>query len=247
MKMPAIVLSPLLVFTAIALQAADSDPLPDANTVIVTMLQRNAARRSALEGYRGMRRYTLENGRMRKHAEMLAQVESDPDGTKHFEVLDEEGWKAAYKHVFRKMIESEAEASRPEINVRTCLCSDNYEFHMVGSEPVAGRPAYVITVKPRRHEERLFAGRIWIDEADYALVRAEGSPAKTPSFWISSVHFVHTYHKAGLFWFPSATESVSEVRIFGTTKVTINYFNYSPKLQQPSETASELPQRAAVK
>ncbi len=247
MKIPAIILSPLLAFTAIAIQAADSDPLPDANAVIVTMLQRNAERRIALKGYRGMRRYTLENGRMRKHAEMLAQVESDIDGTKHFEVVDEEGWKAAYRHVFRKMIESEAEASRPEINVRTCLCSDNYEFHMVGSEPVAGRPAYVIDVKPRRDEERLFAGRIWIDAADHALVRAEGSPAKTPSFWISSVHFVHTYHKAGPFWFPSATESVSEVRIFGTTKVTINYFNYSPKLQQPSEAASELPQSMAVK
>ena len=54
---------------------------------------------------------------------MLTQVESDADGTKHFEVVDEQGWKAAYKHVFRKMLESEAEASRPELRVKTCLCS----------------------------------------------------------------------------------------------------------------------------
>ena len=44
--------------------------------------------------------------------------------------------------------------------------------------------------------------------------------------------------KQGQFWFPSATESVSEVRIFGTTKVTISYFNYSPQSQRPAETAS---------
>jgi hypothetical protein len=28
-------------------------------------------------------------------------------------------------------------------------------------------------------------------------VRIEGQPAKTPSFWIKGVHFVHTYAKQG--------------------------------------------------
>ncbi len=247
MKLQWLILSPLLVFAASALHAANDDPLPNANTVMVTVLERDAQRRATLEGYRGMRRYTLENDRMRKHAELLAQVESDVDGTKHFEVVDEEGWKAADKHVFRKMIASEAEASRPEINLRTCLCSENYEFQMVGSEPINGRQAFVVDINPRRQEERLFAGRIWIDAEDYALVRAEGKPAKNPSFWIRSVHFVHTYHKAGSFWFPSTTESVSEVRIFGPTKVTINYFGYSPKSQQSPQTACVQPQSTAAR
>lgn len=247
MKIRSITMLPFFILAALALQAADSGPVATADAVVTTMLQRDAQRRVALERYHGMRRYTLENERMQKHAEMLTQVESDADGTKHFEVVDEQGWKAAYKHVFRKMLESEAEASRPELRVKTCLCSANYEFHMVGLEPVEGRPAFVVDIEPRRHEERLFAGRIWIDADDYALVKAEGKPAKTPSFWIRSVHFVHTYHKAGQYWFPSATESVSEVRIFGTTKVTISYFNYSPQSQRPSETASVQLQNTAAK
>ena len=102
---------------------------------------------------------------------------------------------------------------------------------------MAGRATYAIDITPRRHEERLFQGRIWVDAEDYALVRAEGKPAKNPSFWIRSVHFVHTYQKAGSFWFPVATESVSEVRIFGATKVTINYFDYTPNRRQASEQA----------
>ncbi len=194
-----------------------------------------------------MRQYILENTRMQKHAEMHVRVQSDVDGTKHFEVLDEEGWKAAHKHVFRKMLDSEAETSHPQMSPRTRIAADNYEFHTVGIEPVEGRLAYLIDITPRRHEERLFQGRIWVDAEDYALVRAEGRPAKTPSFWIRSVHFVHTYQKAGSFWFPAATESVSEVRILGATKVTINYFDYAPKPRQASERASMQSQPALDK
>ena len=60
------------------------------------------------------------------------------------------------------------------------------------------------------------------------MARVEGKPAKNPSFWIHSVHFVHTYSKNGPFWFPASTESVTEVRIFGATSLTIRYFDYTP-------------------
>ena len=42
---------------------------------------------------------------------------------------------------------------------------------MVGRHVVDGRPTYAIDVTPKRNEERLFAGRIWIDAQDYALVQ----------------------------------------------------------------------------
>jgi hypothetical protein len=84
----------------------------------------------------------------------------------------------------------------------------------------------------------LFEGQIWIDAQDYALARVEGKPAKNPSFWVSSVHFVHTYQKSGPFWFPASTESVTEVRIFGATSLIIHYFDYTPNLLQAPETVS---------
>jgi len=234
----------LLVFTAITLSAGENDPLPSANAVVVAMLQHDAQRRSLATGYLGMRRYVLENQRMHKQAELLAKVESESDGTKHFEVVEADGWKAAEKQVFRKMLASEAEASSPEIRATTQVCPQNYDFTMIDRELVDGRPAYALDVTPKRHEERLFAGRIWIDAQDYALVKVEGKPAKNPSFWIKSIHFTHIYRKSGPFWYPISTESVTDVRIFGATKVTINYFDYSPKLLQNSDTASvRLPAR----
>jgi hypothetical protein len=182
-----------------------------------------------MEGYAGMRRYILDNRHSHKRAEMLVRVQGDADGTKHFEVVSEEGWKAANKHVLRKMVESEAETSHPEMRVKTRLNPENYDFKIIGTEVVADRRAYVLEVSPKRKDKYLFRGRIWVDAEDYALARAEGNPAKNPSFWTKSTHFVQIYQKSGPVWFPHSTQSVTEARIFGTTDVSIDYFDYAPK------------------
>ena len=229
----------LLVFTAMAFaMPANDNPLPSPDVLVARMLASNARRQRQLPGYRGMRRYVLENDRMNKHAEMLVRVEGDEDETKHFEVVSEEGWKGARKHVLQRMLATESEASSPEARLKARLSPDNYEFQLAGTELLGDRMAYVIDVVPRRHEERLIEGRIWIDAQDYALARVEGKPAKNPSFWTSSVHFAHTYQKSGQFWFPASTESVTEVRIFGSTNLTIQYFDYTPSLPQIAEKAS---------
>jgi hypothetical protein len=166
---------------------------------------------------------------------MLVKVKGDADGTKHFEIVSEDGWKSANSHVLRKMLESESETSRPQVRATSRLNSTNYEYEILRAEAVAGRTAYVLNVKPKRKEKYLFQGLIWVDAEDYALVRAEGSPAKNPSFWTKSTHFVHLYKKAGPLWFPLATQSVTEARIFGTTDVNIEYFDYAPQGKAFSE------------
>ncbi len=99
---------------------------------------------------------------------------------------------------------------------------------MVGTEYVDERPAYVIAIAPKTPNKYLMQARIWIDADEYAIVRIEGKPAKNPSFWTKSVHFVHKYEKRGSFWFPVSDRSVTDVRIFGSTEVTIEYFDYAP-------------------
>jgi hypothetical protein len=67
-----------------------------------------------------------------------------------------------------------------------------------------------------------------VDADEYAIVRVEGKPAKNPSFWIKSVHFVRDCDKSGSFWFPVSDRSVTDVRIFGVTEMTIEYLDYTP-------------------
>ncbi len=214
---------------------AQQAPILNSDEVIAKLLDHSSQRDKLGGGYTGSRRYVLENHRLNKRAEMLVSVKCDPDGTKHFEVVSEEGWKSANKRVLRKMLESETETSRPQIRPTTSVTADNYSFQMLGTDVVDGRPTYVIQVLPKREDKYLFEGRTWIDAEDFAIVRAEGKPAKNPSFWTRSVHFVQQYHKSGTFWFPFTTESVTDARIFGSTEVNISYFDY-----QPNSTAGPL-------
>jgi hypothetical protein len=207
---------------------AQNPPNLYADDVIAKMTDHNSQRDQLGGGYTGSRRYVFENTKLNKRAEMLVGVKCDLDGTKHFEVVSEQGWKSANKHVLRKMLQSETETSRPQIRPTTSLTAENYSFQMLGSDFVESRPTYVIQVLPKRKDKYLLEGRIWVDAEDFALVRVEGKPAKNPSFWTRNIHFVHQYHKSGTFWFPFSTESMTEARIFGRTDVTISYFDYQP-------------------
>jgi hypothetical protein len=225
--------------------AAQIVSVPVADEVVQEMLAHDAQRQAALDGYVGMRRYTLFNEKLHKRAEMTVRVSADPDGRKHFEIVSEAGWEAAHKHVLHKMLESEAETSSPEARSKIRLSPDNYEFEMVGSERTDDRTVYVIDVIPKRKEKYLFRGRIQVDAEDYAVVRVDGNPAKNPSFWTKSVHFVHTYQKAGPFWFPVTTESETEARMFGATDLTIEYFDYKATHLAATGGSAEFAQREA--
>ncbi len=207
---------------------AQNPPILYADDVIAKLTDHNSQRDKLGGGYSGSRRYVFENQGLNKRAELLVSVKCDPDGTKHFEVVSERGWSSANQRVLRKMLESETETSRPQVRPATSISPENYRFQMLGRDFVESRPAYVIQVLPKREDKYLFDGRIWVDAEDFALVRAEGKPAKNPSFWTRSIHFVQQYQKSGSFWFPFSTESVTEARIFGKTEVTISYFDYQP-------------------
>ena len=226
MKKQLLIAALLLCASVPALCQAPAVASPGADEIIARMFARDSVRENLEGGYVGSREYVLENKRLNKHAAITVAIFGDANGTKHFQVVSEEGWKGANKHVFHKMLESESESSIPETRPKTRIVPQNYEFSLFGSEVIAGRPAYVIEAIPKRSDRYLFRGRIWVDAEDYALVRVEGEPAKNPSFWIRSVHFVQQYQKSGPFWFPSSTTSVTEARIFGTTDVRIRYFDY---------------------
>ena len=209
-------------------------PVPTADEVVATMLSRDNARELASGGYTGDREYVLENHKFQKRAEMLVRVTCDSTGTKHFEVMSEDGWKSANKRVLRQMLVSESDSSRPDTRPANRITSDNYTFRMIETSVLDGRNAYVIDAIPNREDKSLFRGRIWVDAEDFALARVEGEPAKNPSFWTRKVHFVQQYHKAGAFWFPVQTTSVTDAHLFGTTDVNIRYFDYMPISNTPA-------------
>jgi len=222
--------------------AQTSDPLPSAEDVVAKMMQFDAQRQSELTGYTAIRHYAAAN--KKRHAEMLVRVSCDSSGAKEFTIVSEEGSGSIRKHVFQKLLSEETEASRHGTRVTTRLIPDNYQFQMAGRENLKTGPAYVLSVVPKTLNKYLINGKIWVDANDYSIIRIEGQPAKNPSFWVRSVHFVHTYQKVGQFWFASSTHTTSEIRIFGESELTIENSDYV--LKPPADRTAEANEQAKV-
>ena len=232
-----------IMISAVTIASAQtSSPLPSAEDVVAKMMQFDAQRQSELPGYTATRHYAAVN--KKRHAEMFVRVSCDSSGAKEFTIVSEEGSGSIRKHVFQKLLSEETEASRRGTRAGTRLIPDNYRFQLVGREILETGPAYVLSVTPKTANKYLIDGKIWVDASDYSIVRIEGQPAKNPSFWVHSVHFVHTYQKVGQFWFASSTRTTSEIRIFGESELTIDNSDYT--LNPPADRMAQANDQARL-
>jgi hypothetical protein len=122
------------------------------------------------------------------------------------------------------------EASQPALQSRNRLNDTNYAFQLTGSEEINGRLAFVFEIEPNTESKFLVKGRIWVDAADYAVVKVEGSPAKKPSFWTNTVSFVQTFEKTGGYWMAASNRSVTNAKLFGEADLVIQHsgYNFTP-------------------
>ncbi len=215
------------IFVFLLMAATDrATSLPSAGDVVERMLQAETQRTAALSRYSGVRRYVLENKRFNKRAEISVRVVCTSSGAKSFSVIAESGSRFIRDRVIRKMMDAETEASQAGERTQSRILPQNYDFRLLDTELVDGRRNYVLQVLPKTQNRFLFRGRIWVDAEDYAVARVEGSPAKNPSLWTRDVQIVQRYAKIGPIWLPVLNRSRADVRIFGRTDLTIEYFDY---------------------
>lgn len=225
----------LLIGARLLAAEVPSPPVLSADEIVARMAAMDSQRSAKSQGYRGVRHYTVDYKGFpsNKHAEMVVQIVASPP-QKEFTVVSESGSKLMLNRVLRKLIESEREASVGTNRREVKLTKENYDFTLVGAESVQDRPCYVLQVSPKRGNKFLYRGKVWVDAEDFAVTKISASPAKNPSFWISSVLVEHQYEKHGDLWLPRSNRSNSKVRFGGRAVLTIDYQQY------------ELPQSGAV-
>jgi hypothetical protein len=204
------------------------DPPTLSETAIVEKIMIANARRSAeLRSFEGKRWYRLEYhglfGGRNASMEVLASYTA-PD-QHDFTVVSQSGSKLLLNRVLLKLLDSEKEAFENHKQIE--LSPDNYKFTLVGTERIpAGDTCYVLAVKPRKQNKFLYAGKIWVDTHDFAVVRMEGEPAKAPSFWVRDTQIDSNWEKVSGFWFIAHNHSVSHIRMGGMATLTIDYGDY---------------------
>jgi hypothetical protein len=210
---------------AFACVAANTDTPLSCKQITDRLAEMDATRAASLRGYTVMRRYVLDNHRLHVHAEMTVRMTYTAPGRKEFKVLSETGTPWIRSRVFRKLLQAEVEGASPDAGNH--IVPANYNFRLIGTAKQNDRPCYVLEAEPKSKNKYLFRGRIWVDAEDAAVARIDASPAQNPSFWTTKVHFVHLYEKIGPYWLAASNVSETEVRVFGTTDLKIDYFNYS--------------------
>jgi hypothetical protein len=206
--------------------------------IVDRMEHNNQMRADNLKHFTALRHYSLEYIGFPKNVSASLDVELnfDAPSTKKFRVVGQSGSKYIVDHVLMKLVEGERDASHEKHS--TALTHENYRFQLVGTEAVGGRTAYVLSVEPLTESKYLYRGKIWVDAADFAVMKIDAEPSKSPSMWISQTQIHHVYEKTGDFWLPETNRSETKVRIGGNAVLTINYGKYENINEVNLQTAS---------
>ena len=193
--------------------------------IVEQMQSHDQARNLELKHYRTLRRYEVEyHGFGTVAAKMTVEVNYHIASGKSLEIVSESGSKFLIEKVLKRAVESEKEAFHDKASM--ALTTANYKFQLEGNETLGGRPAYVLDVEPWSPSKFLYRGKIWVDAADFAVVKMETQPAKSPSFWISQTLIHSSGTKTDGFWMPQQMRSETGVRVGGAAVLTIDYGNY---------------------
>jgi hypothetical protein len=195
--------------------------------VVSRMVETNRLRREVLRGYTSLRNYHLElRGLIHLRANMEVKM-TYRSGVKDFTILSQSGSAYVRNHVFKRLLEAESQASQQDEKRQVAITPENYNFELAGYERDGDGHNYILKVTPKVKRKFLFQGFIWVNDQNFSIVRIEGQPAKTLSWWTPKVNFVYRYKRVGDFWLPELNETVTDVRVFGRSILTIQYKDYN--------------------
>ena len=228
---------------------ANPPPLP-AEVVIGKLMAASARRSAELRGYRGTRLYHLEYRGLWGPREATMQVAASYTAPeeRNYSIISETGSRLLLNRVLVKLLDSEREAFRNQRQIE--LSPANYRFRSLGIERSPGcDPCYALAVQPRQDNRFLYRGKIWVDPYDFAMVRMEGQPVKSPSFWIKDTQILSNWERIGDFWLIQHSRSVSHIRMGGLAMLTVDYQDYQitgvGKTQVPA-FGPQLPSPASI-
>jgi hypothetical protein len=177
---------------AVLVVSAEVPPLPEGNAYVRSLVDKQRHREELLDRYtydvEAVRDDLDESGRVREShrkryevfyvmgrpVRRLVEEDGRPLSARQQEKADREARETA-----EAVRSGQAAFERPGLRLSAIL--DRYEFTSVRREEVGGRPAIVLEFAPRPGDRKIdydrllrrVKGRLWVDEAEEEIVRAE--------------------------------------------------------------------------
>jgi hypothetical protein len=184
------------------------------------------SREQRLAGYTGMEHYTVHNSHFEESAELAAKVVYQQGLGKKYEVLWRKGPGFLQERVINRILREDVILSRSPERSHTLLTSANYSMKVQGIESLEGKQCYVVQIHPRAHKFSLIEGRAWVDAEHFSLLRIEGRPAASPSFWTGRPLIEREYTVLDGLSFPKHSRAISKGFFAGKSELDIDYSQY---------------------
>jgi hypothetical protein len=202
-----------LVAAAVCASAQTAEIAPTVETIVARMAQARSQNQALFRPYTVTRDYKLfGKERQKTKAQVIADVFFVPPTSKNYAIQQANGTGIG-ENIVRRMLASEVEIAKDYS--ATDFSPDNYDFRLLRQENVGSQPCYVLEMIPRRKDKNLLRGSLWVDASTYLLRRAEGEPAKSPSWWVRNARVSLFYADVGGMWLQTALEGTATVRILG--------------------------------
>jgi hypothetical protein len=201
-----------LFYVAASLAAAQINQAQETVDIIVGRMVAAVQKcKSRDPGFAIRREYQLFDKKWESKAQVVIRITFVPPNRRRYEIESSRG--GIGERILRDIVSREMEA--PDAVSQKDLTPENYEFRLLGNEMLDGRRCYVLGLNPRREEKDVIRGRAWVDAETYHLLRIEGDPVKSPSWWIRDLHIVMTFADVDGMWMRTLTHAVANVRFRG--------------------------------
>ncbi len=202
-----------LVAVVACASAQTGSTAPTVETIVARMTRARAENRARLHPYIVTRDYQLfGKERDKTKSQVIADIAFVPPDSKKYTIQQTKG-SGLGGMIVRRMLASEAEVTKDYAS--TDFSPDNYGFRFLRAEDVMDRRCYVLELLPRRKDQHLLRGNVWVDASTYLPRRFEGELAKAPSWWVRDVRIALRYGDVGGMWLHTASEATARVRILG--------------------------------
>jgi hypothetical protein len=209
--------------------------------IIRRVIERNRVQREQLHSYSAVRTYEVQTTDGQVYAEDVIRVDYRAPVSITFDKLNEQGSWIVRHLIFDRLLQSEQETLSGQEQREAAISEENYTFVFVREANLGSDRCYVVKVEPKRADNYLFEGELWIDARDYGIAKMSGHPAKRVSFWIDDANFAREYQKIGGFWLPYRDESSANFRTHGTRVLRVDHTRYVINSANAAATYTQRP------
>jgi hypothetical protein len=228
----------VIVFLAILASPSQALPVsseitaPDLNLILQHVEEVQHQDPAQSRPYEVTREYKVFRGYDKQPtSEVIAQIKFVPPDIKTYKITQARGNSRGEK-IVRELLDRETESARKRRGSE--ISRTNYDFVFLRQENFGVIPEYVLRIVPKRKDKYLLRGQIWVDASTFHIRQIEGTPAKSPSFWIKDIHITLRYAELNGMWIPVSFDAFATVRLLGQyTLAGLNIRDTKPLSTEP--------------